>query len=338
MTNNVNRKVVLAARPDGNPKPSDFRLETEAVPVPGKDQLLLRTRYLSLDPYYRSLMGNANGTSNPLDIGATMIGSTVSEVVESDNPAFVKGDIVCGFAGWQDYSLSDGSELQKLDPESAPVSTALGVLGFTGMTAYVGLTTIGVPKPGETVVVSAATGAVGSIAVQIAKLKGARVVGIAGGKEKTDYLVNELGADAAVDHRAPDFADQLKKAVPNGIDVDFESVGGKVFEAVFPLLNHHARVIVCGVVSQYNSNEPASGPNLLPSLLEVALWKRMQIRGFGVDEHSDQFENFQRDVGGWVKEGEIKYREDVVQGLENAAEAFPRLFTGGNFGRLIVKF
>ncbi|MUZ65648.1 NADP-dependent oxidoreductase [Agrobacterium vitis] len=337
MTADRNRYVVLAERPIGEPKPSDLRLETGPIPILNEGQVLLRTLYLSLDPYYRSLMGNGASGVAPLEIGATMIGATVARVVASNNSSFVEGDIVWSFSGWQDYALSDGSELRKLDPSVAPISSALGVLGFPGMTAYVGLTTIGVPKPGETVVVSAATGAVGSVAVQIAKLKGARVVGIAGGPEKTAYLKNELGLDAAVDHRAHDFADRLREATPNGIDVNFENVGGQVFEAILPLLNEHARVILCGVVSQYNNNGPHPGPNGLPRLLEAMLWKRLFLRGFSVDQHFDQYEDFQREVGLWLKDGKIRYREDVVDGLENAAVAFPRLFQGGNFGKLVVK-
>src|SRR4051794_3513830 len=241
------KRIVLAARPNGEPKPSDFRLEDHAVPTPGAGEVLLRTIWLSLDPYMRGRMSDGPSYATPVPIGGVMEGGTVSEVIASNNPGFAKGDVVLSRAGWQTHAISDGSGLRKVDPTIAPVSTAVGVLGMPGMTAYTGLLDIGQPKAGETVVVAAASGAVGSAVGQIAKIKGARAIGIAGGKEKCDYVKNQFGFDDCLDHRDPQLAAKLKVACPKGIDVYFENVGGAVFEAVFPLLNAFARIPVCGL-------------------------------------------------------------------------------------------
>jgi NADPH-dependent curcumin reductase CurA len=337
MKNEMNRRVVLASRPEGEPKPSNFRLETTSVPEPGPDEVLLRTRWLSIDPYMRGRMSAAKSYTKPIEVGEVMGGGTVSEVVASNHPDFAIGDIVLGQSGWQDYAVSGAKGLRKLDPSVAPVSTALGVLGMPGMTAYTGLLTIGQPKPGETVVVAAATGPVGSLVGQIAKLKGCQVVGVAGGPEKCRYLLEELGFHAAVDHRAPDLPEKLSEACPKGIDVYFENVGGAVWTAVFPLLNEFARIPVCGLVAHYNDTELPAGPDRTPMLMRAVLSKRLTLRGFIVRDFADQADAFRRDVASWLKAGKIHYREHVVSGLENAPEALIGLLKGRNFGKLLVQ-
>lgn len=332
-----NRRIVLAARPVGEPKESDFRLETSAVPEPGPGEVLLKTLWLSLDPYMRGRMSDAKSYAKPVGIGEVMTGGTVSEVVRSNDPKFTAGDVVLGMGGWQEYAVADAKELRKLDPSGAPVSTAVGVLGMPGMTAYTGLLNIGQPKAGETVVVAAAAGPVGSLVGQIAKLKGCRAIGIAGGADKCRYLTGELGFDAALDHRVPDMTEKLKAACPNGIDVYFENVGGAVWDAVFPLLNDFARVPVCGLVANYNMTELPPGPDRTAALFRSVLTKRLTIRGFIVWDFAAQAGEFAREVGGWLREGKVKYREDVVEGLENAPTAFMGLLKGKNFGKLIVR-
>ncbi len=333
----VNRRIVLAARPHGEPNESHFRLEESRVPTPGAGEVLLANRYLSLDPYMRGRMSAAKSYAEPVAIGDTMVGATVADVVASNNSDFLPGDTVVGFGGWQDFAVSDGKGLRKLDPAVAPVTTALGVLGMPGMTAYTGLLTIGAPKPSETVVVAAAAGPVGSLVGQIAKRQGARAVGIAGGPEKCAYLRDTLGFDAALDHRADDFADALAAACPDGIDVYFENVGGAVFDAVLPLLNPFARIPVCGLVSGYSATDLPSGPDRIPLLMRAVLSKRLTLRGFIVWDFADQEAAFLRDVGGWLKEGAIVHREDIVDGLENAPTAFAGLLKGRNFGKLLVR-
>jgi NADPH-dependent curcumin reductase CurA len=337
MPNRTNRKIVLASRPEGAPQPGNFRLEESPAPEPREGEVLLRTLWLSLDPYMRGRMSAARSYAKPVDVGEPMVGGTVNEVLESRHPDFKAGDIVLGYAGWQDYAVSNGAGLRKLDARRAPVSNALGVLGMPGMTAYTGLLTIGQPKPGETVVVAAATGPVGSTVGQIAKLKGCRAVGIAGGKEKCRYLTDELGFDAAVDHRSKNFPDELRAACPDGIDVYFENVGGAVWDAVFPLLKDFARIPVCGLIAQYNMTELPAGPDRTPQLFRQVLTKRLTIRGFIVSDFASQTEAFERDVSAWLKQGKIKFKEDVVEGLENAPQAFLGLLQGKNFGKLLVR-
>jgi NADPH-dependent curcumin reductase CurA len=331
------RRIVLASRPVGEPKASDFRLEEFPVPQPGAGQMLLRTKWLSLDPYMRGRMSDAPSYAKPVDVGGTMEGGTVSEVVASDNKAYQVGEIVLGHTGWQTHALSSGAGLRKLDPKLAPISTALGVLGMPGMTAYTGLLEIGQPKAGETVVVSAASGAVGSAVGQIARIKGARAVGIAGGPDKCRYVKDELGFDECVDHRAADFPTQLKAACPKGIDVYFENVGVPVFDAVLPLFNPFARIPVCGLIAQYNATELPPGPNRLPVLMRNVLTKRLAIRGFIVSDFAARFPDFIRDMPQWIKEGRIKYREDIAEGLENAPATFIGLLKGKNFGKQLVR-
>ncbi len=333
----TNRRIVLAARPDGEPKDEDFRMEEVPVPSPGDGQVLVRTIYLSLDPYMRGRMSAGRSYAKPVEVGETMVGGTVNEVVASRRPDYAAGDIVSGYAGWQDYAVSDGTGLRKLDPKAAPLSATLGVLGMPGMTAYTGLTIIGQPKAGETVAVAAAAGPVGSAVGQIARIKGCRAVGIAGGRDKCRYLVDELGFDAAVDHRSPTLAEDLAKACPKGIDVYFENVGGKVWDAVLPLLNDFARVPVCGLIAHYNDTELPAGPDRTPLIMRNVLTRRLTLRGFIVSDFIAHAGEFQRDVGTWLREGKIKYREDVVDGLEKAPEAFMGLLQGKNFGKLLVK-
>ena len=338
MTGDTNRRIVLAARPEGEPKPSDFRLETGPVPEPGDGQVLLKTLWLSLDPYMRGRMSTAKSYATPVELGDVMVGGTVSEVVTSKHPDFAVGDVVLGATGWQEYALSDGKGLRRLDPALGPVSTALGVLGMPGMTAYTGLLTIGQPKPGETLVVAAATGPVGATVGQVAKIKGCRTVGIAGGPEKCRYLLDELGFDAAVDHRSPDMAERLKEACPNGIDIYFENVGGAVWDAVFPLLNDFARVPVCGLVAQYNATSLPEGPDRTPVLMRAILTRRLTLRGFIVGDFAAQAPEFRRDMAAWLKDGRIKVREDVVEGIEKAPGAFIGMLKGRNFGKTLVRF
>ncbi|HVJ51494.1 MAG TPA: NADP-dependent oxidoreductase [Aliidongia sp.] len=333
----TNRQITLAARPVGEPKESDFALVEAPIPAPGPGQALLRTLWLSLDPYMRGRMSDAKSYAKPVQIGEVMTGGTVSEVVSSNVEGFKPGDIVEGRTGWQEYALSNGSDLRPVDRSLAPISTALGVLGMPGMTAYVGLRNIGQPKEGETVVVAAASGAVGSLVGQIAKLKGARAVGIAGGKEKCDYVVRELGFDACLDHRSPTLADDLKAACPKGIDVYFENVGGAVWQAVFPLLNTFARVPLCGLIAQYNATSLPPGPNMVPALMRSILSNRLTMKGFIVFDYADQQGDFLREAGAWLKEGKIKHREDIVDGIEKAPAAFMGMLQGRNFGKMLVR-
>ncbi len=331
------QRIVLASRPIGEPTLDNFRFEETPIAQPRPGQLLLRTLWLSLDPYMRGRMSDAPSYAKPVGIGEVMEGGTVSEVVASNVPDFANGDIVVGRTGWQSFALSDGQGLRKIEPTSAPIQTALGVLGMPGMTAYMGLLEIGKPTANETVVVAAAAGAVGSVVGQIARIKGARAVGIAGGPEKCRYVTEELGFDACIDHRAPDLAGRLAAACPKGIDVYFENVSGAVFEAAFPLLNPFARIPVCGLISIYNATSLTPGPILLPHMMRAILTKRLTLRGFIVSDFAARYEDFIRDVPAWVDEGRIKYREDVVEGLENAPRALIGLLRGENFGKLLVR-
>jgi NADPH-dependent curcumin reductase CurA len=338
MSNSANRRIVLASRPSGAPTSANFRFETEAVPVPAEGQILLRTVYLSLDPYMRGRMSDAPSYAPPVEVGGVMVGSTVSRVEASRHPSFAVGDWVLSQSGWQEYALSDGKGVFKLGAQLDHPSYALGVLGMPGFTAYMGLLEIGQPKAGETVVVAAATGAVGSVVGQIAKLKGCRVVGVAGGAEKCRYAVEELGFDACIDHRDPALKELLAKACPKGIDVYFENVGGVVFEAVLPLLNTHARIPLCGMIAHYNDSELPSGPDRTAQVMGTFLKRRVRVQGFIIfDDYGSHFGDFQIQMSAWFAAGKIKYREDVVDGLEHAPEAFIGLLEGKNFGKLVVR-
>lgn len=331
-------RIVLASRPEGRPGPQNFRLERTPIPTIADGQVLLKVQYLSLDPYMRGRMSAAKSYAAPTEIGQVMEGGTVAEVLESRDPALKPGDIVLSYSGWQSHAVAEGAQLRKLDPKSAPVTTALGVLGMPGFTAYSGLLTIGQPKPGETVVVAAASGPVGSAVGQIARIKGARAVGIAGGPEKCAFVRDTFGFDAVIDHRDPDMAAKLAAACPNGIDVYFENVGGHVWDAVFPLLNTFARIPVCGLIAQYNASGDFPGPDRLPVLMRQVLSKSLTIRGFIQREFvAAQGPAFREDMARWITEGAVKYKEDIVEGLENAPEALIGLLEGRNFGKLIVK-
>jgi NADPH-dependent curcumin reductase CurA len=340
MTQNLtrNRRFVLRQRPHGAPDDNTFHLEEQPVPTPQEGQVLLRTLFLSLDPYMRGRISDAPSYAAPVEVGGTMVGGTVSRVEASRNPDFPVGQLVLGYSGWQDYALSDGAGLNKLSGDVAQSSRALGVLGMPGFTAYMGLLDIGQPKSGETVVVAAASGAVGSLVGQIAGIKGARAVGIAGGADKCRYVVEELGFDACIDHRAPDFAEQLAKACPDGIDVYFENVGGAVFDAVLPLLNTKARIPVCGLIADYNATSLPAGPDRLGLLARTILTKRIRMQGFIIfDDYGHRYGEFFKEMSTWLAEGKIKFREDIVDGLENAPQAFRGLLEGKNFGKLVVR-
>ena len=337
MTAAANRQIRLAAHPAGFPSETDFSSTETPVPEPAHGQMLCRTVYLSLDPYMRGRMNPGPSYAKGVDLGEVMVGGTVSQVVESRLDGYSAGDIVLTANGWQDYALSDGAGVRKIDPADAPISTALGVLGMPGHTAYVGLLDHGRPKPGETVVVSAASGAVGAVVGQIAKLRGCRVVGIAGAREKCEYVTDELGFDACVSHRADDLPGALRAACPGGVDVYFENVGGKVFEAVLPLLNNFARIPICGRIANYNLTEPPPGPDQVARLMGLTLVRRLTFRGFIVFDHLDRQPDFLRDVATWIRQGGIKYREDVVDGLDRAVPAFLGLLRGENFGKLLVR-
>ncbi|MEU4344347.1 NADP-dependent oxidoreductase [Nocardia sp. NPDC023852] len=330
-------RIVLASRPVDTPTPENFRIETAELPAPAEGEVLLRTRYLSLDPYMRGRMNSAKSYAEPVEVGQVMVGATVAEVLESRDPSVAKGEVVLAYSGWQTHDIARARDVRKLEPAKAPVSTALGVLGMPGFTAYAGLRKIGKPQPGETLVVAAATGPVGSAVGQIAKIKGARAVGIAGGPRKVAYL-NELGFDAALDHRAPDFAEQLKAAVPDGIDIYFENVGGAVADAVYPLLNTYARVPVCGLIAHYNATEAPAGLDRLPAFYGRILSKSLTVRGFIQTEFvRELYSDFLREMGEWVSDGRVRYLEDVVDGLAAAPDAFIGMLTGRNFGKLVVK-
>jgi NADPH-dependent curcumin reductase len=330
----VNRQIVLRRRPMGEPQLDDFELVESPVPKPGDGEVLSRTIYLSLDPYMRGRMNEGRsytGGMNP-ELGDVMVGGTIAEVLESRHPACARGDIVVNFNGWQTFGVAKGGGFRKLDPKQAPISTGLGVLGMPGMTAYVGLLDLGRPQPGETVVVSAAAGAVGSVVGQIAKIKDCRAVGIAGSAAKCDYVVRELGFDACVNYKDPDFFEQLRAACPKGIDVYFENVGGAVLSAVLRLVNVRARIPLCGLIAQYNATGAVGGPDWRPLLTG-----RVLVQGFIVSDHADRMPDFLAECGRWYAEGRLKYREDVVHGLESAPRAFIGLLRGENFGKLLVK-
>ncbi len=328
----TNRRVLLKRRPLGDPAPGDFELRDTPAPDPTDGQVLRRTIYLSLDPYMRGRMSDAPSYAPPVTVGDVMCGHTVSEVVESRHPNFRGGDVVAGYDGWQQYATSDGRDLRKLDPQAAPISTALGVLGMPGLTAFVGLVDIGRPTSGDTVVVSAAAGAVGSMVGQLAKVRGCRTVGVAGSDDKCRYVVEELGFDACVNYHRDDLPGALEAACPKRIDVYFENVGGAVFAAVLRLLNRGARIPLCGLVSEYNTAVPPPSPNLRPLLVN-----RATIQGFIVSDHADRTPAFIQEVAPLVRAGRIKYREDIAEGLDAAPGAFIGLLKGRNFGKALVR-
>jgi alcohol dehydrogenase len=336
---NSNRRVVLAQRPNGLPDKSTLKLETTVLPQAGPGEMLLRTSYLSLDPYMRGRMNDTKSYAEPVKLGEVMTGQVVAQVVDTNCDGFEAGDYVLAGSGWQDYAVSDGVGIRNLGKSPENPSWFLGILGMPGYTAYAGLLKIGEPKPGETVVVAAASGPVGATVGQIAKLKGCRVVGIAGGSEKCAHVVENLGFDACIDHKADNFSDQLKAACPDGVDVYFENVGGRVLYAVLPLLNAFARMPVCGVVSWYNLTGLPDGPDFGPAIMGTILRMKVKVEGFIIFDSfpASLFKDFVRDMSGWLESGQVQYKEQVVDGLEHAPAALNDLLLGNCFGKMVVK-
>ncbi|HAS8424125.1 TPA: NADP-dependent oxidoreductase [Vibrio vulnificus] len=338
MTQPTNRQIVLASRPVGAPTAENFALKQSDIPTPAQGEMLLRSVYLSLDPYMRGRMSDAKSYADPVGIDEVMVGGTVCQVEASNHAEFEVGEWVLAYTGWQDYALSNGEGLIKLGKQPSHPSYALGVMGMPGFTAYMGLLDIGQPKEGDTLVVAAATGAVGSMVGQIGKLKGCRVIGIAGGEEKCQFAKETLGFDECIDHKATDFAEQLAKVCHNGIDIYFENVGGKVFDAVMPLLNTGARIPLCGLISQYNATSLPESPDRMSMLMAQLLIKRIKMQGFIIfDDYGHRYGEFAADMSQWLAQGKIHYREHLVQGLENAPDAFIGLLEGKNFGKMVVQ-
>jgi NADPH-dependent curcumin reductase len=330
-------QIVLAARPQGAVKLSDFRLQEASMPTPSVGEILLEVLYLSLDPYMRGRMDDRKSYADPARVGDVMPGQSVCKVITSNHPNYAAGEFVVAFTGWQTHFLSKGERLRKLDPKAAPISTAIGVLGMPGFTAYSGLKLIGKPARGETVVVAAAAGAVGSLVGQLAQIYGAKAVGIAGGPQKCAFVKEELGFDAAVDHHAPDFPTLLAAACPAGVDVYFENVGGAIWQAILPLLNQFARVPISGVIAHYDGSGSSSGGDHLPGTMRQIVAKRLVLQGFINSDFAEaHFGEFLGDVSRWVAEGRVRYREDIVEGLENAPKAFIGMLSGKNFGKALV--
>ncbi len=333
MASQSNRKITLKSRPDGYPKLSDFELIEEPIPQPGEGEVLIQSIWLSLDPYMRGRMREGGTYAPSMELGDVMIGSAIGRIVESRTSLFSVGEIVDGAIGWQEYGVSDGSNLRRVDPSLGPLSTALGILGMTGMTAYFGFLHVCDPKPGDTVVVSAASGAVGQVVGQIAKIMGCYVVGTAGSQDKIDYIINELGFDAGINYRNEDVAQAIAAACPLGIDVYFDNVGGPVTDAVMENLADFARIAICGQISQYNLAEPELGPRNIRNLNI----HKARMEGFLVFQFADRHEEGRQRIARWIKEGKMKYKEDVVEGIENAPAAFIGMLRGENFGKLLVK-
>ena len=329
----VNRQWLLVNRPPGWPRESDFKLAQSPVPEPGPGQLLARVLWLSVDPYMRGRMRDVKSYAPPVPLGGVMEGGTVARVVASKQPRFKVGDLVEGRLGWQDYALSDGKGLRAIDPALAPVSTALGVLGMPGLTAYFGLLEICRPKAGETVLVSGAAGAVGSLVGQIARIQGARAVGIAGTDDKVRWIAGELGFDAAFNYKTvPNYGAKIAELCPKGVDCYFDNVGGEITDAVFPLLNTGARVAICGQISQYNLEKPEQGPRLLWHFIR----QQLRVEGFLVFQFAERYKQGLEQLAQWVGSGRLRYRETVVEGLEHAPTAFLSMMRGENLGKQLV--
>jgi leukotriene B4 12-hydroxydehydrogenase/15-oxo-prostaglandin 13-reductase len=330
----INRQFKLAARPVGMPKESDFARVEAPMPAVSDGQALVKALYLSVDPYMRGRITGVRSYADPVNIGDVMVGGTVGQVVESKASGLAAGDFVNGQWGWQEYAAVDGRTLRKLDPKIAPVSTALGVLGMPGMTAYFGLLDICKPQAGETVLVSGGAGAVGSLVGQIAKIHGCRAVGIAGTDDKVAWLVNELGFDGAFNYKTTtDYSAKLKELCPKGIDCYFDNVGGSVTDAVFPQMNVFGRVSICGQISQYNLVQPEPGPRLLGYVLV----KQVKVEGFIVSRFISRWGEGIAQMAQWLRDGKLKHREDIVEGFENTARAFIGLLQGDNTGKMLVK-
>ena len=333
MANTLNHQIKLASRPVNYPTESDFSLVESPLPEPGEGEVLVQALWLSLDPYMRGRMRDERSYATPVELGQVMVGGVAGRIIQSRTPAFSEGEIVEGPLGWQEYAVSDGRNLRRVDLGLGPLSTALGVLGMPGMTAYFGFLNVGQPKTGDTVVVSAASGAVGQVVGQISKIMGCRTVGLAGTPEKIDYIVNELGFDAGINYKTENVGSALAAACPLGIDVYFDNVGGVITDAVFEQLNVGGRISICGSISQYNLDEPEPGPRNLGLLVR----KQARAEGFLVSQFNNHFEEGRQRIAGWIKDGRIKYKEDVVEGLEKAPRAFIGLMQGGNFGKLLIK-
>jgi NADPH-dependent curcumin reductase CurA len=333
----TNRQIILTSRPVGMPDESNLELREGTVSEIGDGQVLVRTIYLSLDPYMRGRMSTAKSYVASVELGDVMEAGTVGQVFESRSDDFQAGDYVLARGGWQEYSASPAKELRKLDPAQAPISTALGVMGMPGFTAYVGLSEIGHPKKGETLVVSAASGAVGQVVGQIGKIHGCRVVGVAGAPDKCEHVVRAYGFDACVNYKVDDFEQRLARACPDGVDIYHENVGGKVLEAVRKHLNDFARIPVCGHIAHYNDIEAPPGPDRLPGLMSQILVNRLHIQGFIQFDYLHRTADFQRDMGTWIRDGKVRYQEDIVEGLANAVSAFQGLMQGRNRGKLLIQ-
>ena len=327
------QKIILANRPEGMPSEEDFKFIEADIPQPKDQQILVRTLYLSVDPYMRGRMQDTKSYIAPFKLNEVITGGVVAEVVESKSESFKQGDVVVGNIDWAEYTVANEKEIRVIDPSVAPITTHLGILGMPGLTAYFGLLDIGNPKEGETVVVSGAAGAVGSAVGQIAKIKGCRVVGIAGSEEKLDYLINELGFDAAVNYKKASFVQDLQEAVPEGVDVYYDNVGGEVTDAVFTLLNTNARIPLCGAISSYNAEGKDYGPRLQSAMIKTSAL----MKGFTVGNYAHRFKEAAVDLGQWVQEGKLKYEETIIEGFEKTPEAFLGLFKGTNLGKQLVK-
>lgn len=329
----MQKQIILKKRPTGTPSYDDFEMREVPVQSPSKGEILIRTVYISVDPYLRGRMNDAKSYIPPFKLDEAISSGVIGQVEESQSDLFKKGDFVLGSLAWQEYSIAKDNSVRKIDPSLAPVSAYLSVLGMTGLTAYFGLLDIGKPKEGETVVVSGAAGAVGSIVGQIAKIKGARVVGIAGSDDKINYLVNELGFDAAINYKKEEIRAALKEACPNGIDVYFENVGGKISDAILPRLNNFARIPVCGAISAYNNEVADIGPRVQTYLIKTS----SLMQGFTVGNYSSRFGEGAKALAGWLKEGKLKYEETITEGFEHTIDAFLDLFKGANLGKSLVK-
>lgn len=333
MTPMKNKEILLASRPAGRPTADNFSIVESTVPQPKDGELLLRTRFMSVDPYMRGRMRDQKSYVPPFALNEVIAGGVVGEVVESRAKDFAAGDVVMGMLGWRLYSVARASELRKVNPNVAPVTTALGVLGMPGLTAYFGLLDIGQPREGETVVVSGAAGAVGMTACQIARIKGCRVVAIAGSDEKVRYLEKELGVDAAINYKTADIKSSLRAACAKGVDVYFDNVGGEISDTVLQLIHKHARMVLCGQISLYNLERPDNGPRVQPYLLiNSAL-----MQGFIVTDYAARFAEGGKQLAQWLAEGKLKYAETFVDGFENAPQAFMDLFDGKNLGKQLVR-
>ncbi len=341
MTSNyTNRQMTLREYPEGRmPEASDFEIITGPVPEPKEGEVLCKSIYLTVDPYIRARMSAhlSGGYADRVQLGQPIGGENIAEVVESNDPNFSAGDIVATFGGWQDFCVMPGEALRRVDPSLAPISAHLGVLGMPGLTGYAGLTVKADPQPGNTVFVSAATGGVGTVVGQVARIKGCRVVGTASGPDKCRFAVEELGLDACLDRLEGNMSARVAEACPNGIDINFENAGGEIFWAALDNMNQDGTMVICGLIDSYNDDGPQAGKDASMELLRQIALKRLNVRGVIVSDHLDLYPQFQADVGGWIKDGSFKHAEYVVEGIENAGKALIEMMNGTNFGKTVVK-